>query len=432
MDSNTIRVIDDRFNFLGDIEDYISFYFVRNYYKAKEFQIVAPIKYQDILINGNIIFITPKKPGIIEEVSIDESKGEIIAKGKDLKSILNRRITIPPTGEDYDSFKGTAESVIKHYIEVNAVNSEDSNRNIIQLVVAENKNRGQQISYQSRLKELGVEIENIALASGLGYNIELDLINKKFVFDVFQGRDLTVNNRVMFSSEFDNLYNTTHIRNSLSYKTMAFVAGQGEGADRNIKQIYKTSDSGLSRRELYIDARDINENQSLEDRANMKLKEYENVISTESTIDNYSFVYEKDWDLGDIVIRKTSKDIDSLRVVEVTEVYEGYMKVDITLGSIINSPIDDLNNKVSDIQTSNGVSGGGSVNTNVWKPVIDVNGVLTWEYTLATDIPTSVNIKGPKGDTGPQGPAGEGGTKIYTQSTEPIKVVSGDIWIHTV
>ena len=77
MDQNTIRIIDENFNFLGDIEDYISFYFVRNYYKAKEFQIVAPLKYQEILINGNIIFITPKKPGIIEEVTIDESKGEI-------------------------------------------------------------------------------------------------------------------------------------------------------------------------------------------------------------------------------------------------------------------------------------------------------------------------------------------------------------------
>ena len=138
------------------------------------------------------------------------------------------------------------------------------------------------------------------------------------------------------------------------------------------------------------------------------------------------------------------------------------MKIDITLGSIINSPFDELNNKVSDIQTSNNAVGGTSVNPNVWKPVIDGEGVLTWEYSLATDMPISVNIKGPKGDkgeigpqgiqgvkgdegpmgpqglqgpkgdTGEQGLPGKDGTQIMVSQTKPIESKVGDVWIQVI
>ena len=44
-----------------------------------------------------------------------------------------------------------------------------------------------------------------------------------------------------------------------------------------------------------------------------------------------------------------------------------------------------------------------------WRPSVNSNGVLSWTNSTSETVPTSVNIKGPKGDTGSQGPQGPKG-----------------------
>ena len=44
---------------------------------------------------------------------------------------------------------------------------------------------------------------------------------------------------------------------------------------------------------------------------------------------------------------------------------------------------------------------------SIYKPIVSEDGVISWVNTNAPENPTPVNIKGPKGDTGPQGPKGE-------------------------
>lgn len=404
VEDSTVKIINSKFDFLGDIEDYGSFYFVRNFTKAKEFQIVASIKYLDILKDENIIFTTPKKAGIIEEVTVEESKNLIMAKGRDLKSIIGRRITVPPAGKSHDEIKANAEEVIKHYVINNCINPAVPNRKIIELEVATNKKRGQIIAWQSRYKYLDFELEQICNAVGLGWEVYLDIDKKKFIFDVVEGVDRTknLNSRVIFSEEFDNITDSTHINNSLSYKTMGYVAGQGEGEDRAVEEVYKTSDTGLSRRELFIDARDIEEKDNLGDRAKAKLAEYDYITSNESTAINSNFIYEKDWNLGDIVILQNSLGESTQRVAEVTEVYEGHRKIDIVLGSVIPLPTEKVNNEINSIPNSNGT-------TRMWRPSIDSNGNLSWKLNASIETPVTQNIKGPKGDKGESGAIGPQG-----------------------
>ncbi|WP_251860387.1 hypothetical protein [Clostridium sp. Marseille-Q2269] len=411
-------IINSEFNFLGDIEDYISFYFVRNFTKPKEFQIVAPIKYIDILKDGNIIFIDPKKAGIIEEITIDETNKTITAKGRDIKSIIGRRITIPPSGKSHDEIKATAEEVIKHYVINNCINPIDTKRKIPQLEVAENKKRGPIIAWQSRFKYLDLELEQICNAVGIGWEVYLDLDKKKFIFDIAEGVDRTtnVNSRVIFSEEFDNIVNATHVNNSLSYKTMGYVAGQGEGINRAVQEVFKTTDTGLSRRELFIDARDIEKEDNLTDRAKAKLAEYDYITSNESTIINSNFQYEKDWNLGDIILLKNSLGESTQRIAEVTEIYEGYRKIEIVLGSVIPLLTEKITNEV------NSMSSGGSGNSSMWRPNIDINGNLTWTLNSSLNIPVAQNIKGAKGDTGPVGPKGD----IGLTGPQGIKGDKGD------
>lgn len=44
-----------------------------------------------------------------------------------------------------------------------------------------------------------------------------------------------------------------------------------------------------------------------------------------------------------------------------------------------------------------------------WRPSVNSSGVLSWTNSTSETVPTSVNIKGPKGDTGSQGPKGATG-----------------------
>lgn len=44
-----------------------------------------------------------------------------------------------------------------------------------------------------------------------------------------------------------------------------------------------------------------------------------------------------------------------------------------------------------------------------WRPSVSSSGVLSWTNSTSETVPTSVNIKGPKGDTGSQGPKGATG-----------------------
>lgn len=366
MDISTIKIINSDFEFLGEIEDFLSFYFVRNFTKAKEFQIIAPIKYMDILKDENIIFITPKKSGIISQVSIDENKKEITVKGRDLKSIIDRRITVPPVGRAYDEIKASSEEVIKHYVINNCISPINSERKIEQLEVATNKKRGSTIAWQSRYKYLDFELEQICNATGLGLEVYLDLDKKKFIFDVIEGINRTIeqeeNSKVIFSDEFDNIMNSTYTNNSLSYKTMGYVAGQGEGENRAIQEVYKNNSTGLNRRELFIDARDISENDKLGDKARAKLNEYDRITSNESTILNNNFIYEVDWDLGDIATLKNSLGATAQRVAEITEIYEGNRRIEIVLGSVIPNPLEKMQSNLNSSPSSGGGSSGNDKN----------------------------------------------------------------------
>lgn len=391
MDTSTIKIINNRFEFLGDIEDYISFYFVRNFTKAKEFQLVAPIKYIDILKDGNIIFIDYKKVGVIEEVTIDEDKKIITAKGRDLKSIIDRRITLPTIGKAYDEIKATAEEVIKHYVINNCISPADYRRKIEQLEVASDKKRGSIISWQTRYKYLDFELEQICNTAGLGWEVYLDIDRKKFIFDVVEGVNRTieqdVNSRVIFSDEFDNITNSTYINNSLSYKTMGYVAGQGEGEDRTVQEVYKNNNTGLDRRELFIDARDISESDKLEDRAIAKLNEYDYITSNESTVINSNFTYEVDWNLGDLITLKNSMGTTSQRVSEVIEIYEGNRKIEITLGSIVPNALEKIQSQINSIQSSSGASGGDKSYTHT-----QISPATTWNITHGLNKRPSISI----------------------------------------
>lgn len=118
---------------------------------------------------------------------------------------------------------------------------------------------------------------------------------------------------VIFSPKFENIINSNYIESKASLKTVTLVGGEGEGAGRRYTTV--GGGSGLNRRELFTDARDISSNvgsddaltdaeymAQLQQRGKEKLAENVSITSfegeTETTI---MFQYGKDFFNGDIV-----------------------------------------------------------------------------------------------------------------------------------
>ncbi|OLN21916.1 hypothetical protein BTO30_12505 [Domibacillus antri] len=375
-----LRIIDTSFNLIDEITRYESLQITRRWHGigVLELKINRYIRGANQLLKDRIIFPHNQlhKCYVIlhREIELDE-KGKAtenwIVRALPLKAWLSRRITLPPSTTAYDNKQGDAETVLKHYVDRNAVNPDDISRIIPYLVIAANQLRGPTVSWQSRFKVLSEEMAEISLLSGIGWNISLDVVNKKFVFDVETGRDLTtaqsINPPVIFSPDFNSLKNMSYVESSLNYKSMAYVAGQGEGIERRVIEV--GMDTGLARHELFVDARDVEEEiqdpaggaatarpeadiiADLQNRGNQKLAEHAAEIYLDGQVLTKSpFIYEEDYDLGDVVTlqnREWGVTLDA-RITEVKEIYErSGRQIEVVFGNRRPTLIDKIKQELS-------------------------------------------------------------------------------------
>ena len=339
---------------------------------------------------------------------------------------LTQRITVPPTGYAYHTFNTNAEDIMIALVRSNAVDPIEAKRKIPNLTIEPSKNRGEKIKFQTRYKNLLDELTKISKATGLGFTVDLDYKNKKFVFKILEGRDLSYSQKVnppaIFSVEYDNVIKQNYTDSNIGYKNVGYVAGQGEGEDRVI-EIVENQLSGLERREIFIDARDIEDNLSLIERGKLKLAETPQIVNFECEVN--SFDYRKTWNLGDLVTvinKEFSIRLDN-RVTEVKEIYEDTFKVEPTFGvsiplvteKIKQATDTPLQEGIKGIQGETGERGpqGYSIryNWNGTKLGIKIEDEVNYEYTDLRGPQGPQGIKGEKGDTGAQGIQGPKGDK---------------------
>src|SRR5690606_14774902 len=123
------------------------------------------------------------------EISLDETgraSENWKITGYTLDGVLNQRITIPPTHTNYDRKSGDAETVMKHYVYRHFINPDDPDRKIDFIEIAPNKHRGPHIKLESRYKNMGDEIVDISKTARLGWTIYVDMVIKKWIFDVIE------------------------------------------------------------------------------------------------------------------------------------------------------------------------------------------------------------------------------------------------------
>ncbi len=342
-----IRILKPTLELQGEIDNYLSFSYLRRYHLPGEFQLVTNRKVQNadkLEINHLIMLGADKyKAGIIryKEIKTNDKGEEILTvKGYTLGAITGQRITIPPDGLAYDIQEADGETVMKYYVRRNCLDipgMEFSN-----LVIASNQNRGENIKWQSRYKNLAEELGRLSRLTDLGWHIYLDLDLRKWIFDIYNGRDFSVsqsiNPPVIFSPQFENVKSQEYTESLIGYGNYAIVAGQGEGAERKIAMVGDDA-TGLDKHVIFEDARDIENSTDLMPRGEAKLSEHQRNISFQSEVLPYGpFQYQKDWDVGDLVTvqnRDWNITMDT-RITEVEEVYEaGGFKLNVTFGNNI-------------------------------------------------------------------------------------------------
>lgn len=355
-------IFDKNLNPLGLIDDFFSLSWIRRYHKAGEFELHLALTPENLnlLQKDNIVY----KPGDIEAGYIEyrnlkqdtEGKEYLAIKGKFLTGYLGRRIIWGT-----ETLNDTAEKAMRTLVNKNAISPTNPDRKIPLLTLGNLKNYPETVNYQVSYKNLLEELENLSNISNLGYRTMVDLTDKKLVFGIYKGRDLTAKQTesppAIFSNEFENVFEQEYTDSLHNYRNIALVAGAGEGTER--KRTIIGEGQGLDRYELYVDARDLQDKKEdetvipeeeylkmLESRGKTKLAEYAELKTFEGKITaKGNLKYKQDFDLGDIVTilnKKWRVTIDT-RITEILEVYEsGNCNIYVTFGNEIPTLIDKI------------------------------------------------------------------------------------------
>lgn len=338
-----INIIDREFNFLGQIDEYESYMPSKKWHGVGGFELHLNINvtHAEYLQKENIIFTDEKKAYVILYREIDSVTNKLVIRGLEIKSYLARWLVFPPTGYANYRVNSNVETIMKEYVQATLIR-----KGIANIVVSPNQNRGNTTVYQSRYKNLADELEKLSLSSNLGWDVTLDIENKRFVFDIVEGRDITANQDILppaiFAIEYDNIGEQQLIDSKLDYRNTAIVAGQGEGVDRAITIVGDSE--GLDSFETFIDARDIENDNDLPSRGEQKLSEVQEILTFDSRVlTDKNLVYETDFKLGDIVtIQNSQWNITTdRRITEVTEIYESTgFRLDVAFGESLPTILD--------------------------------------------------------------------------------------------
>ena len=266
--------------------------------------------------------------GIIESIEGQMTdEGEIseswTVAGRDLGAILQGRICLHGTdaGTGYDEqIDVVGETAMRHYVDVNAVNPTDPDRAIPGLdLMLVDQGRGATVQVRARFQGLLEILESIALQTGLGWGVIWSPDTGELLFDALEGTDRSA--EILLSPRLGNCLIAGYRACLSDAPTLAVVAGQGEADLRAIVEVGTAT--GWDRREVFVDARDLDATDALIARGGEKLAEVGETTTLEvEYLPTPTYRYMTDFDLGDIVSAEyPGVATMQARIVAVTEQY---------------------------------------------------------------------------------------------------------------
>lgn len=309
----------DRFSQYGDFE----------IYTPASIESVSQLKENYYLIRDDTDHVM-----IIENKKIEsdvENGSKLVVTGRSLESILKRRIVWNQTNLD-----GYIQGQIKKLLDENIISPTDQKRKIDGFIFEETTDEyiaSLQVRAQFTGDEVYSAIKNLCDSVEIGFKVTLNE-SGQFVFKLYSGKDRSysqeINPYVVFSPNFENIINSNYLEQTEGSKNIALVGGEGEGNNRRTISVGDSEVSGLNRRELFVDARDISSetedgkltndqyNYLLTQRGLEHLSEYKVQKSFDGQVEaTQMYKYGEDFFMGDIVQLENEWSQESrVRVVE--------------------------------------------------------------------------------------------------------------------
>lgn len=319
------------------VDDYESLIWTDRYQEYGDFEIYTPVTAEILSVLKQGYYLTNRDSEhvmIIEKLLIKtdvEMGNHITITGRSLESILKRRIVWKQR-----SIRGNLQNGIKTLLNENVINPSISARKIDNFIFEESTDEritSLKIDAQYTGDEIYEVISKLCKEHGIGFKVTLNN-NKQFVFKLYVGTDRsydqTENTYVIFSPNFENIVNSNYLESKSALKNVTLIGGEGEGKARRYYTV--GSATGLERRELFTDARDISSevddqtlttseyNALLSQRGKEKLAENIAVVSFEGEIEpTMMFRYQEDFFNGDIVqIENEYGHSTTSRIIEMT------------------------------------------------------------------------------------------------------------------
>lgn len=267
----------------------------------------------------------------VEKNSTEEDGDHLIVSGRCMRSILGRRIIW-----DQTVLTGTVENALRKIVTDALISPAIPERKYDKLILAPAHGYTETLQTQYTGDNVQVVVEELCAAYNYGYKITLQ--DGLLVLDFYKGMDRTAgqskNPRVVFSEEYDNLAASNYMLDTKEYKTVALVAGEGEGTARRRTTVSRGVDqSGLHRREMFVDARDISSEEGaiteaaylaqLAERGRPALSEAARIETMTGTIEDVQYIYGIDYNLGDTVTVRDKYGVQAdSQVLEVVETWD--------------------------------------------------------------------------------------------------------------
>lgn len=325
---NSVYVLDQNYNLIGVIDEYVSIIWRPSYSDIGDFEIylgatanaISLLKANNYVVRSSDVSVdesgnvTYQKVMIIKNIQLvtDVENGDFLTvTGKELKYLLHQRIVWNQT-----NLYGTVENGIRQLVNENAIAPTNPNRIIPDLVLGAAAGFTDSIEKQITGDQLDSAIVDICTAYNYGW--EVYIYNNLLVLIIYKGLDRSYEQSelpyVVFSDEFENLYNTDYQLNTEQYANTSLIGGEGEGSER-IYTVIGDEYTGLERYETFTDVRDISQNKGNEDEIPLdtyykllKEKGFEKLATLSYTegfsgevLSDVAFIYGTDFYLGDLV-----------------------------------------------------------------------------------------------------------------------------------
>jgi len=231
------------------------------------------------------------------------------------------------SGTGYDRKNDHAETVMKYYVDKNCITTTNE-RKVPSLSLEADTARGSIVDYRARLQTVLQVLEEVGKFSGLGWEVS------DYQFKITQGKDRSasqsLNPVVFLKSEFGNIETQEYQELDSKFYNAFYIGDASTGLNRTFT-IYGSS-TGLSRKEMFVDAPDLSTTQQRVDRGITLSKDYGQVYGINLKYLPLMFQYGTDFNLGDIITYSGSDVVADVRIIEATEQCQGdKLDIDLTL-----------------------------------------------------------------------------------------------------